>query len=302
MPAPAPRTALLHPSACTAPAPPSSLRILSLLSADLPSNLAGPNFGNGGRLLGVPRPQRPPRRTLQRPLPLLGTSFEKFPDHWLASPAAAPTRQKILALLRRDFPTSSPLRHQRPAHLSRPPRPALDQPSSPNSISAPSSSSASATRSKSPPPSNASTPSNPHYAQLLLAPLHARRRTPHPLLPAASSPTKTSLPTAAPTDLPPHRPHPHSLPAFPRRSHPRHPGHTLPQAPPFPGLPPPSTPTPPSSGGSRLPLHHPPESHPAPPSTSETELLCTHLDKLFTDAQQIYGPLIKSPKNSGQLT
>ena len=30
--------------------------------------------------------------------------------------------------------------------------------------------------------------------------------------------------------------------------------------------------------------------------TSETELLCTHLDKLFTDAQQIYGPLIKSPK------
>ncbi|MGN6367937.1 MAG: sulfotransferase family protein [Phycisphaerae bacterium] len=80
-------------------------RILSLLGADLPSNLAGPNAGNeAGYWESLPLNAL--HEELFNALGFSWESLEKLPDHWFDSAAVTPFRQKLRAFLQHEFPAS----------------------------------------------------------------------------------------------------------------------------------------------------------------------------------------------------
>ena len=290
MPAPAQRTALLvlgmHRSGTSL-----LTRILSLLGADLPSNLAGPNFGNeAGYWESLDLNAL--HEELFNALSLSWESLEKFPDHWLDSLPVAPFRQKLLAFLRREFP-ANPLLAIKDPRISRLVPLWTSVLAEVNirpvfliCLRNPLEVTASLERLYS---------VHPHYAQLLWLRymLDAERLTrslPRCIISYEDLLTDWRSSITRLAD--------HTSIHFPR---------SLAEA------------TPDIQSTLSPKLRHfqvAPSSLDADPSivwwikalyttlqratrsglTPETELLCTHLDKLLTDAQQAYGPLIKSPK------
>jgi hypothetical protein len=80
-------------------------RMLSLMGADLPANLAGPNHANETgywESLDI----NAIHEEIFNSLSLSWYELAKFPDSWHKSTAAAAFRQKMLQLLHRDFPAS----------------------------------------------------------------------------------------------------------------------------------------------------------------------------------------------------